>query len=852
MRRDPYIPATDADGSRIRTVLNTRQDVPIHVEMIEVPPVTARWEFDPTGRRRAALLDELPDAVLVTDRSARLLWGNRAAEELFGRTLDETVGIDCTDLVHPADLEMAVVSLGSMQTERVGLPLELRIDTPGGWRQVELIGSTHGDEIVLVVRDLTNRRRWEVAHDHIALLRNVLQHITTVAMVVDPDGHIRSTSAAITRLLGLGQRQAEGSHLTQLVPGDQRVALGRALHDALAAPEGDTVTVDVDAKCKDRTRLPVTMSMVNLVDDPTVSGLIVTMHDMSRRSAAERALHDANAVLGATLDSVADGIVAADIDGRIRTCNQQFFEVWQMPPELVAGADLGQMTDHIRSMVEDPDGLMARIDEINSDPHSVSEDTIEFLDGRVIERRSRPRFVDGEAVGRVWSFRDVTSTRRLQAELARQALHDPLTGLANQVLFRRRLEVALESASDGRNVAAMFVDLDDFKAVNDTLGHSAGDLLLIEVGERLRTAVRPEDTVARLGGDEFAVILQDVDGDESAIEVARRLMEALSQPVELAQGLVVVGASIGVAVADASLDPDGLLRCSDLAMYHAKRSGRNQFRLYTPEMGQDGSRSLADTRLRGAANRGELVVHYQPIVDPGRDDVIVVAEALVRWMHPERGLLLPTEFIPYAETSGVIDEIGLHVMEAACRQAQQWQEQFGADAPMVSVNLSPHQLLDDHLPERVSEVIDDAGLDPTRLVLEFTEGALMQDPASVVRQIRSIRRRGVHLAIDDFGTGHSSLARLQQFPITTLKIDRTFVQHVGDRTGSSLVEAIVQLAHTLGMLTVAEGVETEAQQQRLVEIGADLCQGFLFHRPMPADELTPILARQSLAASPLR
>ena len=796
---------------------------------------------DPSGLDRGSLVDELPDAVLVTDHQARLRWGNQAAEALFGRSLEDSVGLDCITLIHPADLEMAVISLAGMQSERLGQPLELRVSTPNGWRQVELVGRSRADDIVFVFRDLSDRGRWEVAADNLPLLRSVLQHVSTVVMVVDPDGRVRSSSAALTRMLGLNQLDVENRHLSGLVADDHRVTVGQALEEVLSATVGMTVAVDVDARRSDGTFLPVTLSIVNLADDPTVGGLVVTVHDISRSAVAEKALRETNAVLSATLESIANGIAATD-GATIRTCNQQFFEIWNIPVDSPARHDILALTEHIRTMVDDPDDFIAGIAAIDADATAVSEDAFEFRDGRVIERRSRPRVIEGRSAGRVWSFRDVTATRRLQDQLAHQVLHDPLTGLANQVLFAQQLEASVGAVTAGRSVAAMFIDLDNFKSVNDTLGHSSGDRLLVEVASRLRSAVRPQDTVARLGGDEFAVLLVDLDGEEAAIDVARRLMENLSQEVDLSTESIVVGASIGVAVADQAMDPDALLRCADLAMYHAKKSGRNQFRLYTPDMARNsGGRGTADTRLRGAAGRGELVVHYQPVVDPARGNAIVALEALVRWMHPDRGLVMPGEFIPYAESTGLIDEIGLHVLEVACRTAAGWQRRLGPDSPLISVNLSPHQLLDEGLPERVAGVLARTGLESDRLVLEFTESALAQDPSVVARQIRAVRRQGIHIAIDDFGTGHSSLARLQQFPINTLKIDRAFVQQVEDRTGRSLVEAIVQLAHTLGMTTVAEGVETARQQEQLDDIGADLAQGFLYHRPVPAIEVAELL-----------
>lgn len=822
--------------------------MPISDPMTEPSAPTAEAVRAPTPGELAELLSDLPDPVLVADLGGNLQWANRAAERFFGRTLEESGGMNGIDLVHPDDVNMALVSLANMQTERVGLPLELRMAAADGWRQVEIVGSSRGDRLLISVRDLTDRRRWEVAQDGTALLGAVLQHIATVAMVVDPNGLIRATSAAATRLLEIDQMDLEGRHLTSILPGKHRQAVGVALHEVLAADTGTSVTLDVEAYRADRSQVPVAVTMVNLVDDPTVGGLVVTLNDISRRSQAEHDVLESNAVLSATLESVSDGIVAVDLDGAVRVHNPQYLDILGIPEDIVD--DHLAVLAHVRGLVADPDDVEARMRAVHDSPSITYEDALELEDGRVIERRSRPRVVDGEWVGRVWSFRDITETRRMQAELARQALHDPMTGLANQVLFRQQLESALLAATPESNVAAMYVDLDDFKAVNDTLGHAAGDLLLKEVAIRLRETVRTDDIVARLGGDEFAIVLVDLDGDEAAIEVARRLMEVLAKPIDLEPESVLVGASIGVAMGAPDLDHEALLRHADLAMYHAKRSGRNQFRLFTPDMPtNDGQRILVDPRLRGAGDRGELVVHYQPIVEPSLGNAVVAAEALVRWQHPERGLVMPGEFIPYAEATGIIDELGMHVLEQACRDARNWQDELGAAAPLVSVNLSPHQLLDEDLPERVAQVVADTGLDPEKLVLEFTESALMQDPGTVVRQIRQIRRKGVHLAIDDFGTGHSSLARLQQFPIDSLKIDRSFVQNLGSRTGVSLVRAIVQLAHTLGMVTVAEGVETVEQQRRLDDLGADLSQGFLFHRPGPPERVADLVSEQMAGSS---
>jgi diguanylate cyclase (GGDEF)-like protein len=446
-------------------------------------------------------------------------------------------------------------------------------------------------------------------------------------------------------------------------------------------------------------------------------------------------------------------------------------------------------------------------------------------------------------VGRVWSFRDCTEHRRLQSELVHQAFHDPLTGLANQALFRDRVEHAATrlERSDGQ-LAVLFIDLDEFKTVNDSLGHSAGDDLLRVASDRLTGCLRNGDTAARLGGDEFAVLIDDLEDADHATEIAGRIVAALQEPVVLGARQVTATASIGVAFGGVGSNVDELLRNADLAMYTAKANGKNCVRAYAREMHEAAVERLdLEVHLRGAAERGELVLHYQPIYELSGQR-IAAFETLVRWQHPERGLLGPMAFIPFAEAGGLIDEIGNHVLTTACEEAQSWVRALGDGAPAITVNMSPRQLLDADLPARVGMLLRRCGLEPSRLILEITEHALIKDPDAAAAQLRRLSRLGVRLAVDDFGTGYSSLAYLQQFPIDMLKIDRSFVSDMA-RSGSSLAAAIVQIAHTLGLVPIAEGVETDAQVAELRELGCDLAQGFLLGRPLDADATREVLAR---------
>jgi diguanylate cyclase (GGDEF)-like protein/PAS domain S-box-containing protein len=783
-------------------------------------------------------LDGLPDAVLVIDPMGTVLWGNAAAERLVGSTLGDAIGRSALDFLHPDDLAAALCALDSVQGKVVGTPMEVRVRPQGGdgpWRLVELIGSPCREGVILSLRDLTERRRWEVAGDSELLFRTLVQNAPSVTMLLDGDGLVRSTSSGLSRLLGHDQEAVEGRPLRDLV------VSGRGDFDSAWASlrRGERRWCSVDVGLLDATGTPAPMAVAlsDLSDDPTVAGVVATLQDNSERASAEGALRQANSVLAATLEATVEGILVVDRDHRAIVHNSRFCEMWRLREDALDEGRLPDMRGFV-GQLRDGRGFVERIEAINGAPELESHDVLEFRDGRVFERESRPHRIDGEVVGRVWTFRDVTAHRVLQNELARQAFHDPLTGLANQALFRDRTRSALERLHrrPGR-LAVLFVDLDNFKTVNDGLGHSAGDQLLMLIADRLRGCLRRVDTVARLGGDEFAVLVEQVLADVHVEEIADRLLGALRDPVEISGRLVTATASIGIAIGTARLSVDDLLRNADLAMYVAKQAGRGCWRSYRPDMHDEALRRLDITsRLRGAAARGELVVEYQPVVElaTGRTRSF---EALVRWQHPEHGLLPPDSFVPFAEDSGLIAEIGDHVLEVAVHEARRWVDDAGDDAPGIAVNLSPRQLHDVSLPNRVGEILAGAGLPPQRLVIEITEGALIQDPERATAVLTRLRDVGVRLAVDDFGTGYSSLSTLHRFPLDHLKLDRSFVQQVLEDRGSSLARAIVQMARTLGLTAVAEGVESVAQADALAEMGCELAQGWLYARSMTADDV---------------
>ena len=578
-----------------------------------------------------------------------------------------------------------------------------------------------------------------------------------------------------------------------------------------------------------------------------------TAQDVTADKDAEVELRETLSLLSATLDSTADGILVVNEDGEIVSTNHRFAEMWGIPESVLASRDDDEALAFVLSKLSDPEGFTAKVRELYRSPEAQSHDVIEFLDGRVFERFSTPQRVDGEIVGRVWSFHDVTERKRLEAELTHQAFHDSLTGLANQALFRDRVGHALDRASRRNEpLAVVFIDLDNFKTVNDSLGHTAGDKLLLEVASRLRGCLRRTDTAARLGGDEFALLLEDLGGPHEAQELASRVMEAFEQPFDVSGREVVIGASLGIAFDGQGTDTDKLLRNADLAMYSAKRNGKGRVETYQPALHVAAvDRLEIEADLRQTLERSELDVHYQPIIDLASDEIIGV-EALVRWDHPERGPLAPMEFIPVAEETGLINELGRQVLERACIEVRGWQRRHPQHPRLsLSVNVSPRQLQDDRLIGHVADALDGSGLRPADLILEITESAMMQDPEATIQRLHAVKRSGVRVAVDDFGTGYSSLSHLQQFPVDVLKIDRHFVTAVDtEQDESSLVKAIISLARAMQLTTIAEGVETASQSSTLKGLGCERVQGFFFAKPMAPQALDAFLAHRPHRSAP--
>jgi diguanylate cyclase (GGDEF)-like protein/PAS domain S-box-containing protein len=467
---------------------------------------------------------------------------------------------------------------------------------------------------------------------------------------------------------------------------------------------------------------------------------------------------------------------------------------------------------------------------------------VPLSDGGIRWVRARGRLITddaGDLVGMQGTCQDITDRMEAEAALTYHALHDPLTGLPNRTLLLDRIEVALARSSRlRRSVAVLFLDLDRFKPINDSRGHATGDTVLQTVASRLRAAVRPSDTVGRLGGDEFVVVSEDASVWQATV-LGERLIRALEKPFEVEGDEVFVTVSVGIAIAETAVSADELLRDADVAMYQAKQRGRARCEFFDEAMRTEAARRLETaTALHRALERDEFETHYQPIVDLN-SGAIVGVEALVRWCHPERGLVSPAAFIPMAEEQGLIVPIGDRVLEESCRQWASWRTQFPDREPLIlNINISARQL---HRPEFLQSIraaLARHGVDPGSICLELTESVLMEDVEAERHTLSALRELGVGLAIDDFGTGYSSLTYLKRFPVTGIKIDQTFVAGLGgDSFDTAIIESVIELAHAVGLHVTAEGIETVEQMLRLRALGCDYAQGYYFARPQSAANL---------------
>ncbi|HEX8963905.1 MAG TPA: EAL domain-containing protein [Rhodocyclaceae bacterium] len=681
------------------------------------------------------------------------------------------------------------------------------------------------------------RERWrQQAH--------ILDRIQESIITLDLDGYITGWNRGAERLFGYGAAEVIGKHILFLYadPEDEDTSF----QDVFLEHGGREMEVRRRRKSGEVFWASLQLSLVRDAEgDPT--GVIGYLSDITDRIAAQETLR----LHARIFEHSEDGILITDAAGNIVSVNRAFTRitgyaeaeaVGQTPRLLRSGLHSREFYEEVWRRIEVEGRWQGEIQDKRKDgeiyPTWVSISAVKNVAGKVTHYFS--------------IFSDITERKRAEERIHYLAYYDALTDLPNRALFYKLVDQALVEARRNRQHGALlFIDLNRFKPINDTLGHSIGDRLLQQIGLRLREALRNEDVVARLGGDEFVVALFDIARRDHAGIVAQKLLAALDPPFVIGEHELRVGAAIGISVyPQDGFDTETLLRLADIAMYRAKQSGEDGYAFYSHEMNQRSlDRLRTENELRHAVERGELLLHYQPKIDiaSGR---IVGAEALVRWRHPERGMVPPGEFVPVAEESGIIMQISAWVLEAAVEQARAWQ-QAGLRPVKIAVNLSARDF-SPALPERIDAILATSGLAPEWLELEITESMLMHSAERVIGMMDALTRRGIGLSLDDFGTGYSSLSYLKRFPIDTLKIDRSFIDHIpADPNDCAIAGAIASMGKQLGHKVIAEGVETAEQLTFLRGVGCDEFQGYLFSPPVDAGQFTAMLREdRRLAPAP--
>lgn len=663
----------------------------------------------------------------------------------------------------------------------------------------------------------------------------VLEGLPEPAWLVDGESlTVSAVNRAALRLLGLKPERALGQPPATLCGSLEDEAFWQgAARDPFARIRSDTVLTHSDGQPRWVSR---SISPVHTPDGGRY--WLVLLHDQTRRRRAEAERETLLAELRATLESTADGILVVDLSGRVRSFNRRFAKLWGLPGGLLHEPGDAGLWLSLQRVMRDGEQYRLRIEALLDAPLMRSSDMLRLGDGRVLEQVSLPQMSRGEPIGRVFSFRDLSEKLAAHQRIEELGRSDVLTGAPNRRALADRIVQQMSAVATGDpqpSFALLHLDLDRFKQINDTLGHTYGDRVLREIVERLRGAVGANDTLARLGGDEFALLIDGAQGPE-AEAAARLVQQLLAQPFSFDTLSFTVTASCGIALypGDGST-PDELMASAERAMHWVKESGRAGFRFHVPRKEVDLlSRMRLDHDMRQALAEGRFRLHYQPQVELGSDRVIG-AEALIRWRDPQRGDISPAEFIPLAEESGFVVAIGDWVLREAVDQAAYW---LGKGLRMpVAVNVSALQFQQANFVENVAAALRDAALPASMLELELTEGVLLGDADDGLKRMRALAALGVTLSIDDFGTGYSSLAYLKRFPIQRLKIDRSFVQGLpGDASDVGIANAIVQMGRALGLQVIAEGVETEAQRDFLAQAGCHEFQGYLYAPALRPEE----------------
>jgi diguanylate cyclase (GGDEF)-like protein/PAS domain S-box-containing protein len=807
-----------------------------------------RYDLVPLTPSLAAqeIISTMADVLFVCDREGRIEFANRAASTILGYAENEFAGKSINELLAQDGNLSAKLQRRSLRNdehvfesasgERVNLTLSIapvvHDGTPAG--------------AVIIGRDMRDRKRAE---------REVLQAVTLLQSTLDSTADGILVIGDGNRIVSYNHRFVEMWHIPQPVmdSGDDRAVL-QSIVEQLALPDDFISSVDAIAtqpeaesfdllEMKDGRRFERYSIGRRVEDVETIR--VWSFRDVTARFTAEAALRESEIRYRLLFEQNAAGVCVTRLDGTIVDCNLTFAGMLGARRADLIGQAMSTLYANA-SEANELTTLLRSAGTLNS-----VEVELRRTDKRVLWVLANLVLV-GDAIDGVVhaTVVDISDRKRAEEQIEFHAYHDVLTHLPNRKLFTDRLRHGLTRAKrNNKTVAVMFIDVDHFKTINDTLGHTAGDELLLEMARRLRECVRDDDTVARLGGDEFTIILSELRHPEDAVGVAQKILAAVQEPLHIGGMPIVVSASIGIALyPDDGLDPESLLRNADSAMYRAKEEGRNTYQLCTDEMKSRALERLAvESRLRTAVTDQQLMLAYQPQINLLTGRTIGV-EALVRWNDPLRGIVEPASFIPIAEETRLILPLGEWVLRTACRQMKEWQDR-GAGPLRIGVNLSARQFQQHDLVDMVRSALDESSLGASSLDLEITETTAMQNAEVTVETLHALRALGVGISIDDFGMGYSSLNYLKRFPLNAVKIDRAFVNDITSNNGdAAIVSAVIGMARSLRLRVVAEGVETAEQFAFLRSRDCDEAQGYYFSRPIPTDEMTRMLVDRRASA----
>jgi diguanylate cyclase (GGDEF)-like protein/PAS domain S-box-containing protein len=815
------------DDPNVRGVVVTSRDV---TERKEAEEALSRSEAEVLG-----ILESITDAFFSLDREWCFSYVNSQAEVLLNRRREDLVGERIReDRTFYPQYRRAVTEGRMARFEAYCPPLEK-------WFSVRAYPSESGLSVYL--QDVTERKK---AEERIRFQLRLLDAVGEAIIATDLDGKVLYWNHYAEQLYGWSAEEVMGRRARQYIASEHHWRRADEIMEELRA--GRTWSGEFEVMSKDGISFPALFTDTPVYDERgDLIAIIGVCTDISERKQAEEALRESERRFRGSFDHAATGMALVGTDGRFLRVNKSLCEILGYSQAKLLTTTFQALThpDDLETDLEHLKRLLAG--EIRT--YQI-EKRYFHKEGYIVWVLLSTSLIHDEEGGPLYfvsQIQDITERKALGERLQYQAHHDLLTDLPNRQLFLDRLEQAHKRTMrhPGHKVAVLFMDLDNFKVVNDSLGHEVGDMLLVRVGERLRRCLRPEDTLARFGGDEFAMVLENVQSPKDAVRVAKRIIEELGHSFVLEGRELVLRASVGIALGqDRTKGSGDLLKEADTAMYRAKADGVG-YRVFEPKMYEQALRRLKlENEIRRGIEVEEFVVNYQPLVDLQTGEVWG-SEALVRWEHPKRGLLEPSQFVPVAEETGLIVPLGESVLEEACRQAVQWKRERPQASPLVvCVNLSARQLRHHDLTETVEGVLQRTGLDSRCLSLDITETLYITVLGGNTAALDDLRQMGVRISIDDFGMGYSSLSYLKRLPVDTLKIDRTFVAGLGeDVEDTAIVRMLVDLAHTLGMKIVAEGVESEEQAEQLKEMGCDLGQGYYFAKPLPPEAALEFLAR---------